>query len=43
MTTVVINGLVQEMQGVEARMAEKEPNDKKIKKAIIYSTCVLSK
>ena len=42
-TTVAINGLDQEMQGVKARMAEKESNNKKIEKAIIDSTCVLCK
>ena len=43
MNTVAKNGLVQEMQGIKARMAEKEPNDKKLEKAIIDSTCKLSK
>ena len=43
MTTVAINGLVQEMREVKARMAQKESNDKNIEKAIVYSTYVLSK
>ena len=43
MTTVAINGLVQEMQGVKARMTRKESNVEKIKKALAVATCVLSK
>ena len=42
-TTIAINGLVVEMQGVRARMSRKESSDEKTEKAIVDATSVLSK
>ena len=42
-TTISINGLVVEMQGVRARMSKKESHDEKTDQAIVDATSVLSK